>query len=592
MEYEKLSQEFKDEVAGKLLDHYAKVVVLPIVEDIRRVNMYLADNTSTSDIYIEFVNLYKDKVKHEQLGVDTLISRVEELDTEILTIGGNTKFVYWGVASRFYISGSNPLELAVERITERLAEYDSRIALRNDINDFDDEEYYWLEAVINGDEYSCAERDTLIIPALMGEGKSMTNRNKDHYAWAYSRFFGKSISIDKKVYDILKELLGDELVDKKCQGCDEVILGSKTICPLCRHKYVECSNCGKMTLIDDIVSVGGRNVCKECNSRPRCRGCGTTLENEYELVCPRCSNIRGILEYHAGIGRQDMSDNSRYKIGYEVEKEDVTARRKIVNRSLLKNTGWVAERDGSLDESGFELVSPVLPLDIDILEDILTPLESLLEAQVSERCGGHIHISDTERTPHEILLDIRGYLPLLYSLYPDRAMNEYCEAKEKDCYIDSGHRQALNITRNTLEFRIFPAVKNKKQLLFRTRILEYILKNKQTDIIKVGEELLNEDSKLYKLLNERISKDKIKERAKGFIDFANYLDRDALIIEGKKVRRTITVPKIKIDKDKVFERKALAIAEQQKERSVGGIYNTLAPIGVRDYGYFANLVEE
>ncbi len=588
-----LSEEYKNSIGEQLLTRYHDAIVRPIVEDILRTDQYRECEITATELSKRFNDMYKDKVEHEQLGDSSLVSRIPELDTELLTIGGNPKLSYYGCTSGFFIQGSNPVELAEQRIQERLDEYDDRIRLLTESDDFEEDcIYHYMKAVVNDIEYTSSQGDILMIPALLDEGKSMTNRFEDHYAWVYSMYFNKTVSIDKKVHDILKDILGGNLNEHKCRGCNEIMIGSKSVCPLCRHKYLECSNCGELTLIDDITNIGGRNICNVCNSKPRCRGCGSTLGEDEHLICYRCSDIRGLLDYHTSLGRQDFSNGSRFKIGYEVEKEDMTARRKLVNKTLIKNTGWVAERDGSLDETGFELISPVLPLDIEVLEETLTPLESLLGAQISERCGGHIHISDTKRTPHEILLDIRGYLPLLYGLYPERAMNEYCEAKEKDSYIDSGHRQALNITRNTLEFRIFPAVKSKDQLLFRTRLIEYMLKHKQADIIKVGEKLLDEDSELYQLLNERVSKSKLKEKAKAFIDFANYLDRDALIIEGKKVKRTITVPKIKIDKERVFEQKALAMANEQKTIRNWGMNNTMPPISERDYGYFVSLVEE
>lgn len=532
---------------------------------------------------------YKDKVKVEVLGTRSTLITIEEADFERLYIGTYPSYTRLGYMIDFSLYNSPNIELVRRRVRERLAIFEG-LELISDSDNFgvdDNGEYIdFIKADFLGSKYIRQGTRSVLAP-LMKEGGSMTNRYKNHFAWVRGYEDGKDLSIDENLYKLLEM---NNTPHTKCIGCGVEVFGMQ-LCPLCVHKYGVCADCGKNVLKKEGKWLGNRFLCSECAIKPKCKGCGASIE-EGNSLCERCEGVRGVLNYHSEIGRQDESEGSRFKIGIEVEKEDFETKLNLNCRAILRETGWVIERDSSLGDDGFEAISPIYPLNIGKVRDKIRPLNDLINARTTDRCGGHIHVSDTERTPFEILSDIRGYLPLLYSLYPNRASNAYCEAKEIDGYLDTGHRQALNITRNTLEFRIFPAVKNVNQLLFRIKIVKYLLENPQKDISKVGELLLNERSTLYKILNERISKTRLKEKAKIFIDYANYLERDGLAIRGTKVERVLDISKMKEEKTKAFEKRVDDISKSIKIENSRYYEGEKIMLPFETYGYFANLIKE
>lgn len=533
----------------------------------------------------------KEKVVITELGKSSVLCEIPEYDFERLTIGGNEKLSRLGSIFIYRVNGSVPLDLAKERVIERLNKIDPMLVFEETHEFYNDGELLLIITRRNDREVDI-EQDTWVnLVDIVKKGKSMTNLKNSHYGWIYWHSKTRFISIDKKLYDLFKSF---GLKEKRCKGCGERILGNDEVCPLCFHKFLTCSYCGEQVLAENGKVVRGEFFCNKCADLPRCKGCGRPIVSGEGFLCDRCSEVKGVLPYHSRVGRQDESGDSRFKVGIEVEKEDEDVVHNTKTREVLETTGWVIERDASLDnEIGFELISPIYPFDIPEIERRIEPITRLLNAKTSIRCGGHIHVSDTERTPEEILLDIRGYLPLLYGLYPSRAKREYSEAKEVDSYLSNGHRQAISITPNTLEFRIFPAVRDKNQLLFRLSLVEYMLKNKETDVIKVGELLLDKNSELYKLLSRRISDVRLRVKAEALVDYANYIDRDALVLKGNKIRRVIKVPKIKEEKQKLLEEKVREIAEEKRERAreYEAICTRRQPISKGMYGYFADLVD-
>lgn len=117
-----------------------------------------------------------------------------------------------------------------------------------------------------------------------------------------------------------------------------------------------------------------------------------------------------------------------------------------------------------------------------------------------------------------------------------------------------------------------------------------MIKNKETDVLKVGELLLDKDSELYKILNKRISDERLKIKAQAFVDYTNYIDRDALVYTENKIERVIKVPKIKEDKEKEFEERVKKIAKNYRDEH-REYYFARKPISERNYGYFATLVK-
>lgn len=201
--------------------------------------------------------------------------------------------------------------------------------------------------------------------------------------------------------------------------------------------------------------------------------------------------------YHSG-ERTKLQSKSNYFIGFEVEKEDDAMYQEPAEKvSLL--TGWTKERDGSLNGNGFELISPAYGFPSRKLSTDLsnTYLQSLLNADSSSRCGGHINLSCTECTPLQLGLSMRAYMPLLYALFPNRVDNPYCQAMSMDNIV-RGSRGALHIKPYAIEFRIFPAVRNVGDLKNRMALINFFIRNREVSFTEVYKML---DGELMSLCN-------------------------------------------------------------------------------------------
>jgi hypothetical protein len=219
--------------------------------------------------------------------------------------------------------------------------------------------------------------------------------------------------------------------------------------------------------------------------------------------------------YH-GSSPSDLSNGESAKIGFEIEKEDFNIKTEFIAYELQDKTGWGKENDSSLDShSGYELVSPIFPLheSMDYFISEFTQVEELINASYSKSCGGHINYSNADYYQEELLNQISGWIPLIYSLYEHRIGNTYCKAKSPDKLREEREKyQAIRIKSNCLEFRIFPAVKNVKNLLWRLRLIQIMDLNKTNSVRQVIQFMTDENHDLFKLLTEIFSLDKLIQK--------------------------------------------------------------------------------
>lgn len=201
------------------------------------------------------------------------------------------------------------------------------------------------------------------------------------------------------------------------------------------------------------------------------------------------------------------SNPPRFFIGYEIEKEDRGTLTSIHIRDFEHELPkWRKETDGSLcSETGFELVSPCFELSPEDIHDYIKRSEILtrhINAGKSERCGGHINLSEDGKTGAELFDSVQGYTPLLHALYYKRVNKTYSKAKNNfELKTSRGDKyQSVRIHSNRIELRIISAVPNLKTLIWRTRLCEYILNNQTSD---PREAFLNfHDEKLSALIGE------------------------------------------------------------------------------------------
>jgi len=237
------------------------------------------------------------------------------------------------------------------------------------------------------------------------------------------------------------------------------------------------------------------------------------------------------LDYHSDERGDAEEIKSGISIGFEVEKEDEQALISYDAHTLLDDTGWFKERDGSLDDdSGYELVSPVYDLMSDKLDkDIANSKEltELINADYGRRCGGHIHLSNGDSG--SLLFDkISPWVPLLYALYVGRIGGEYCKVKKnEDIKNDHEKYQAIRILDNRIEIRIISAVPTVETLLWRRDLMRLIMNNLDWTPMKIVNQLLDPKSELYALLNKQYIPSQISVKARLYAYFAAELLDDA-----------------------------------------------------------------
>lgn len=200
------------------------------------------------------------------------------------------------------------------------------------------------------------------------------------------------------------------------------------------------------------------------------------------------------------------ADMERFTCGLEIEKEDSNVLKRIAptKDQLYANEGWCIETDGSLNSNGgFEAVSGILPLmKTDKIIETLEAARDIINADYSEKCGGHIHVKDRDRDQYELYHDMVGYFPLLYALYPKRALNGFSRAIEHTRMREiNGHSVAISMSsRGTVEFRIFPCPSNMTTMVWRVRLCQIMVNNTCTNPQELRAMLMDTKSQLHKHL--------------------------------------------------------------------------------------------
>lgn len=212
------------------------------------------------------------------------------------------------------------------------------------------------------------------------------------------------------------------------------------------------------------------------------------------------------------------AQSAEWRIAYEVEKEDFSAKSSESAYDCFHRTKWAKERDGSLDDySGFEFISPVFDM-FKVNKDTFANVEKYINASYSKSCGGHINISHISMTARELYGSIKSYMPMLYALYQGRARNTYCPAISKHSNASDKYG-AVYIKDSRLEFRIFGAVKDVPNLLWRTELIKYMVSNLNVSEAQVLKNMLDGRGKLYALLRKVYSVDQIIKKAELFYQF-------------------------------------------------------------------------
>jgi hypothetical protein len=228
--------------------------------------------------------------------------------------------------------------------------------------------------------------------------------------------------------------------------------------------------------------------------------------------------------YHDLSRRTKFDSSAKFTVGFEIEKEDSDMVCKPY-RELYDDTGWIKEKDGSLDDdTGYELVSPAFNLFDDKMdEDIKNSrvLRDLINADHSSSCGGHINLGSTIYTTEQLFEGISGFFPLLYSIYENRLEKNYAKAKKKHHYYTRDKYSAVYIKDRVVEIRLPSAVTSVTNLLWRRDLMRIIVDNLNKSEMQVLRMLVNSKSKLHIHLRKVFSVDKMIDKIEKFVKYSD-----------------------------------------------------------------------
>lgn len=231
-----------------------------------------------------------------------------------------------------------------------------------------------------------------------------------------------------------------------------------------------------------------------------------------------------------------FTPNTKFGIGFEIEKEDSDAHDDVDYNDVYDDNKWMKEDDSSLcEETGYELITPAFDLftsDIDNDIEKSSELRDLINAEFSTNCGGHVTLSSSGHSASELLEGIGGFIPLFYSLYNGRMECDYCRPKKKWEYHRAGGRGAVNVRGNksvsaadgnvfgAIEFRMFSAVRSVKNLMWRRDLFRIVANNINSSERDVLRMLMNPSSLLFKHLIKVYSVDKIVDKISLFVSYS------------------------------------------------------------------------
>jgi hypothetical protein len=278
---------------------------------------------------------------------------------------------------------------------------------------------------------------------------------------------------------------------------------------------------------------------------------------------------RANAEYHNLVRKHGTQwkcpQDTPFTIGFEIEKEDGIMRDKYPYNDLFKETQWFKENDSSLFRGiSYELASPVYNLMDDTLErdlDNFPQLKDLIngkynaivvpeyfededgyeddylrefcessgacEGERVQSCGGHINLGSSIYSPIQLFFGLKGFLPLLYSVYNLRVESSYSQAKPVYSYLNdnahssNNHSTALQIKDNVLEFRIVAAVRNVKNLIWRRDLFRIMVENINKSEQQVLRMMLNPRSLLHRHLRKVYKTDeRFMKKCNDFVRFS------------------------------------------------------------------------
>jgi len=242
-----------------------------------------------------------------------------------------------------------------------------------------------------------------------------------------------------------------------------------------------------------------------------------------------------LLDYHTQQRRIDFSklpqfitESDEYLLGIEVEKVDYALQQEGDAWEMLSNSGWAKERDGSLGDSGYELVSPILPLfDMNRIHNASLPIRKWINGKSNDKCGGHLTISKRGLSGDELMESFKNFAPIIYSLYPNRLNNTYCKAKTWSKYFRYPEKYSAFFIKDgsqlggRVEIRLFSRITNEKTLQWRIELLQMFIKD-GGNLNQLAQKIGCQESALYKHFAKQYSHKQIGKKLRDMDAYAKH----------------------------------------------------------------------
>lgn len=297
-----------------------------------------------------------------------------------------------------------------------------------------------------------------------------------------------------------------------------------------------CDRCGDSYLADSSEEVltedGHRYCCEDCAERDDyiyCDAAGgwVTAEEAAEYA----SDLADYSTRTPHDAHDSASEDHPWRVGLEIEKEDG---RYLEGLHGSLPYGWLAKRDGSLNDDGYEIVSPALNLsrvyapgyaDRHDLATVFDQVGSALDGNTSERCGGHIHLSRYGWSGEDLAARMADRWSLLYALYAPRLRSSYAKPKKLPDTISHDRFRAINVLPDRVELRLISRVRDREQLIWRVTLLAIIC---AIDDRPMAEQLADDASLVRQHLAAVYSPEQIARRITLFERFAKWREIPSL----------------------------------------------------------------
>ena len=189
---------------------------------------------------------------------------------------------------------------------------------------------------------------------------------------------------------------------------------------------------------------------------------------EYYEELPECQDKEHICEYHCSPEPIDLTDGSKYAIGFEVEKTDFDGDSSVGTHIGEYNLFKGFETDSSC---GVEAITNILPLDEPDSKhrkrvfSWMDEASGILEADVDNKCSCHVGLSIKDGGDVWDFLDkLRPNLGLIYAMFRDRLNNSYCKNNKNIVKDIRTKYSPINVQNRYIEIRIPSRIYNAKQL--------------------------------------------------------------------------------------------------------------------------------